>query len=106
MPGAPRKVDHRTGSNAMFAAAIADRLPGSSVYTRRGVATYKVDGHAFLTIDAADNTATVHTDEAEVDLALGVAGRDEVRAYIESAWADRAPKKSVTAYRAARTRWR
>src|SRR3954454_11990459 len=105
MPGAPRKADHRTGSNAAFAAAIADRLPGTSAHTRRGVATYEVDSHVFLTVDVTDNTARVHTHEAEVELALGVAGRDEVRSHIESAWADHAPKKSVTAYRAARTRW-
>jgi hypothetical protein len=104
MPGAPRKVDHRTGSNAAFAAAIAGQLPGVAVSTARGRTTYKVTGKVFLTVDV-EGTATVNTPEAEVDLALGVAGRDEVRGHIESAWADHAPKKTVTAYRAARTRW-
>src|SRR3954452_11262491 len=104
MPGAPRKVDHRTGASAAFASAIADQLPGTSSSTRRGTTTYTVGGHEYVTV-YADGTATVHTPDADLDLALGVAGRDEVRGHIESAWADHAPKKSVAAYRAARTRW-
>jgi len=104
MPGAPRKVDHRTGSSGAFAAAIGDRLPGAAASTRRGVTTYKVDGHVFLTVDI-EGAAAVHTADADVDLELGRAGRDDVRAQIEQAWAAHAPKKSVTAYRAARTRW-
>jgi len=68
------------------------------------VFTYKVDGHVYLTVDI-EGTATARAPEAEVDLELGRAGRDEVGGQIEAAWAAHAPKKSVTAYRAARTRW-
>src|SRR3954452_9393465 len=79
MLGAPRKVDHRTGSNTAFASAIAARLPDVTTATRRGVVSYKVDGHVFLTVDPAGREATVHTPEEDAELALGHAGRDEVR---------------------------
>jgi hypothetical protein len=104
VPGAPRKVDHRTGSSAAFAAAVADGIPDVDVSTRRGVTSYAVDGHVFLTVDRADGSAAVHTAEEDAELELGHAGRDDVRAQIEAAWAGFAPKPAVTSYRAARTR--
>jgi len=104
MPGAPRKVDHRTGSNAGFAAAVASGLPDVKTATRKGVASFAVDGQTFLTVNESHGDATLHTPEEDAELALGRAGRDEVRAQIESAWAAYAPKKRVAAYRAARTR--
>jgi hypothetical protein len=104
VPGAPRKVDHRTGSTAAFAAAIADGLPATTANTRRGVTSFAVEGDTFLTVHLAGGEATVHTSEEDIDLDLGHAGRDDVREQIESAWADYAPNKRVAAYRAARTR--
>jgi len=104
MPGAPRKVDNRTGSNAAFASAIAAALPDVTTATRRGVVSYKVDGHVFLTVDTAGREATVHTLDEDAELALGHAGRDEVRERIEAAWEDYAPRKRVSAHRAAQTR--
>jgi hypothetical protein len=104
MGGPPRKVDHRTGSSAAFASAIANRLPDVSASTRRGVTSFAVDGHVFLTVDRTNDAATVHTADEDADLELRRAGRDVIRAQIEGAWADFAPKKRVIAYRAARTR--
>jgi len=104
MPGPPRKVDNRTGSNAAFASAIAAALPDVTSASRRGVLSYKVDGHVFLTVDTAEREATVHTLEEDADLGLGHAGRDEVRERIEAAWEDYAPRKRVSAHRAAQTR--
>src|SRR6476646_5420099 len=104
MPAAPRKVDHRTGSNAAFAAAVAGGLPGATASTRLGVTAYAVEGDVFLTVRVSKSEATVHTREADVDLDLGHEGRDDVRAQIESAWAEYAPRPSVSAYRSARTR--
>jgi hypothetical protein len=104
MPGPPRKVDNRTGSNAAFASAIAARLPEVTTATRRGVTSFKVDDDVFLTVHPANGEATVHGAEEDADLALGRAGRDEVREQIEAAWEDLAPKKRVTAHRAARSR--
>jgi hypothetical protein len=104
VPGAPRKVDHRTGSSAAFAGAVADSLPDVEASTRRAVTSYAVEGHVFLTVDRADGTAAAHTAEQDDELQLGREGRDDVRAQIEAAWATFAPKRTVTSYRAARTR--
>ena len=104
MPGAPRKVDHRTGSNRAFASAIASRLPDATATTRRGVTSFAVDDHTFLTVHTATGEATVHTPDEDTELELGRAGRDDVREQIESAWAAYAPRKRVTAHQAARTR--
>ena len=46
----------------------------------------------------------MHTTEEDADLLLGQAGRDAVREQIEAAWKEIAPKKRVTAHRAARSR--
>src|SRR5204863_4505708 len=104
MPGAPRKVDHRTGSSTAFASALASRLPDVTVTTRRRMTSFAVDGQVFLTVDDNGGEATVHTVEEDIELDLGRAGRDDVRAQIDSAWAAFAPKKKAAAYRAARTK--
>jgi hypothetical protein len=104
MPGAPRKVDHRTGSSAAFAGAVAERLPHVGVSSARGATTYAADGHKFLTVYWADGSGTAHLPDEDVDLELGRVGRDEVRMHIEDAWAAVAPKRAVSSYRAARRR--
>jgi hypothetical protein len=104
MAGPPRKVDHRTGSSAAFASAVANQLPDVSASTRRGVTSFAVDAHVFLTVDRTNDAATVHTVDEDADLDLRRAGRDAIRTQIEAAWADFAPKPRVAAYRAARTR--
>ena len=97
--GAPRKADHRTGSSAAFARAVAERLPGVDAKRRRGTVAFTVAGEVFLTLDD-DDAAVVRTAAGdEQAYPLLQAGRDDVRAAIEEAWASVAPKRQVTAYR-------
>src|SRR5262245_10490292 len=96
--GAPRKVEHRTGSTAAFARAIAAALPGVTVTNRAGRSGFAVDKQRFLVVD--DETAEVALDADEaITLEFGIVGRDELRATIEEAWESFAPKSTVTTYR-------
>lgn len=96
--GAPRKVDHRTGANPAFARAVAEALPGVEPKGDR----YAVAGEVFLSVDERDDSVLVG---GEQTIVLRTIGRDDLRAAIESAWADVAPKRSVTAHRKRRDQW-
>jgi len=105
-PGPPRKVDHRTGANPAFAAAIATAFPGVTEATTRGVTAFSVDGQAFLGVDDDDESVLVRRPTGEDhSLLLRTVGRDELRAAIEEAWAAVAPERQVEAYRRARAEW-
>jgi hypothetical protein len=100
--GAPRKVDHQTGSNPAYARAIATALADVTTTTRAGVSTHNVAGESFLKVDERDGSVAVDGQT----IVLRTIGRDDLRELIESAWADRAPKAAVTAHRRAVAAWR
>ena len=81
--GAPRRVDHRTGSSPAFARAVTEALPGVERATRRGTTTCSVDDVPFVTIDEADGSLVVQLPDGPRTLLLATLGRDEVRETIE-----------------------
>jgi len=95
--GPPRKAEHRTGTNARYAIAVASALPGVTSSRRAGRTSFSVDGTRFAVV----GDATVVADREHE---LGRVGRDELRAAIEDAWEAVAPKRAVTTYRKQRAR--
>jgi hypothetical protein len=78
---------------------VAEALAGAERASRRGTTTFSVGDGPFLTIDERDGSAAVRTGDGTATLLLATVGRDEVREAIESAWAELAPKRAVTAHR-------
>jgi hypothetical protein len=100
--GPPRRTDNRTGSTPAFASAIAASLPGVTAKTSKQRSKLAVAGEVFASIDATDESLTIHGDRTFL---LPQIGRDETRSLITDAWERVAPASDVTAHRRRTAAW-